>query len=185
MKVLIFGLTGLCNEVIKALIKTNHEIMGVITKFDNKFFPYYQEDCLEIFLNKNGLPIYYDLPNVINKINYEVDLILVCGFHRKIEKYIYSQAKYAVNFHPSLLPNYKGPNPYYWVIRNGESCTGITVHQLTDSIDCGDIYIQRKCIISANENQGSLRKKLAQLSYIAAKELLGKVESSDLTPKIF
>lgn len=48
------------------------------------------------------------------------------------------------NIHPSLLPRYKGANPIFWQLRNGETDTGVTLHQVTSEIDGGNILTARK-----------------------------------------
>ena len=49
-----------------------------------------------------------------------------------------------INIHPSLLPRYKGANPIFWQLRNGETETGVTLHQVTSEIDGGNILTARK-----------------------------------------
>ena len=56
------------------------------------------------------------------------DIILVGSWKEKISKEIYDIPKIAtINAHPSLLPKYRGPNPYYWTIKNREQQSGITL----------------------------------------------------------
>lgn len=47
-----------------------------------------------------------------------------------------------VNFHPSLLPKYRGAHPHFWTILNGDNIGGITAHFMTEKIDDGDIISQ-------------------------------------------
>lgn len=49
----------------------------------------------------------------------------------------------AVNFHPSLLPRFRGAHPHYWCLAMGEDCGGVTAHFMTERIDDGDILVQR------------------------------------------
>ena len=44
-----------------------------------------------------------------------------------------------INIHPSILPNYRGSDPIFWQLRNGESDTGVTLHKVTSEIDGGPI----------------------------------------------
>ena len=53
----------------------------------------------------------------------------------------------AYNIHPSLLPKYKGLNPWEDIVRAKETMTGITIHCLTDNVDSGDIVAQKEFII--------------------------------------
>lgn len=47
-----------------------------------------------------------------------------------------------VNLHPSLLPAYRGPEPLFWIARNDERETGVTLHFLDAGVDTGDIVSQ-------------------------------------------
>ncbi len=47
-----------------------------------------------------------------------------------------------LNLHPSLLPAYRGPQPLFWQFRHGETRTGVSVHQLEEGLDTGDLVGQ-------------------------------------------
>lgn len=47
-----------------------------------------------------------------------------------------------INFHPSLLPKYRGAHPHFWSIAKGERVSGLTAHFMTENIDEGDIVAQ-------------------------------------------
>lgn len=49
----------------------------------------------------------------------------------------------ALNFHPSLLPKFRGAHPHYWCLATGEKKSGVTAHFMTSRIDDGDIIAQR------------------------------------------
>ncbi len=61
-----------------------------------------------------------------------------------------------INVHPSLLPKYRGPNPYSAVILNEENETGVTLHFMDESFDTGDIVAQKKVSLSEVETMGTL-----------------------------
>ena len=65
-----------------------------------------------------------------------------------------------VNIHPSLLPKYKGLNTHKKVLLNKEKYSGCTVHFVTKKIDSGKIILQKKVLISKNETEKSLKKKI-------------------------
>jgi methionyl-tRNA formyltransferase len=50
----------------------------------------------------------------------------------------------AINLHPSLLPRYRGPNPYFWQSHQMDLEGGVTIHQIDEGIDTGDILLQRR-----------------------------------------
>jgi methionyl-tRNA formyltransferase len=49
----------------------------------------------------------------------------------------------AINFHPSLLPRFRGAHPHYWCLATGEKLGGVTAHYMTTRLDSGDIIAQR------------------------------------------
>jgi methionyl-tRNA formyltransferase len=71
------------------------------------------------------------------------DLIVVACFSRIFPRSLLRLPKHGcLNLHPSLLPAYRGPLPLFWVFRNGEPRTGVTLHFLDEGIDSGPIISQ-------------------------------------------
>jgi methionyl-tRNA formyltransferase len=52
-----------------------------------------------------------------------------------------------LNLHPSLLPAYRGPMPEFWVLRSGESSSGVTIHLMDEHFDTGDVLLQERFTI--------------------------------------
>jgi folate-dependent phosphoribosylglycinamide formyltransferase PurN len=57
----------------------------------------------------------------------------------------------AINLHGSLLPDYRGLLPAFWVLANGETHTGATVHYMTDRVDQGATIVQERVPIRADD----------------------------------
>ena len=74
----------------------------------------------------------------------------------------------AYNLHGSLLPAYRGRCPVNWVLVNGETTTGVTLHHMVEAADAGDIVGQREIPIGADDTALTLYEKLCG----GAKELL-------------
>jgi len=89
-----------------------------------------------------------------------VDLIVVYFFPQILKTAILQTPRLGIlNCHPSLLPRYGGPHPAFWMLKNGESVAGVTVHVMTEQIDAGDIVAQQELIIGENENAGQLTQR--------------------------
>ncbi len=74
----------------------------------------------------------------------EPDLLTVSCFPRRLPPGLLGIAPLgALNLHPSLLPAYRGPDPLFWIYRDGERQAGVTVHQITPELDAGDILSQQ------------------------------------------
>ena len=74
----------------------------------------------------------------------------------------------AINLHGSLLPKYRGRAPINWVLVNGETITGVTLHYMDARADHGDIIAQRSVPIAIEDTALTLSRKLTE----AARRLL-------------
>lgn len=70
------------------------------------------------------------------------------------------------NLHGALLPRNRGANVLNWVLINGETETGMTIHQMNEGIDAGPIVLQKKVEIAYEDTAVSLRDKLAQAAML-------------------
>ncbi len=71
------------------------------------------------------------------------DVACVACFQKRIPNALLKLPRFGfLNLHPSLLPHYRGPHPLFWIFRNGEADTGVTVHFMDDGFDTGDIVTQ-------------------------------------------
>jgi len=76
----------------------------------------------------------------------------------------------ALNMHGSLLPKYRGRAPVNWVLVNGESETGVTLHYMDEKPDHGDIVAQHRVPISREDTALTLTRKLAEASRSVLRE---------------
>ena len=91
---------------------------------------------------------------------YGADLLISISCPQIIGKQIRDRfPKGAINLHGSPLPRYRGLMPAFWVLRNGEKETAITVHDLDAKLDDGAILAQETIPIAANETWDSLVRK--------------------------
>ena len=67
-----------------------------------------------------------------------------------------------VNFHPSMLPVYRGPSPIETAIMHGDSFTGLTLMALSKDMDAGDIYYQEKVAIGPDDTAEQLYERFGQ-----------------------
>lgn len=77
-----------------------------------------------------------------------VDLLLMVSWRYLVPSNIYRRARLgAYVFHDSLLPKYRGFSPTVWAMINGETETGVTLFEVTEEVDAGDIVDQRAVAI--------------------------------------
>jgi methionyl-tRNA formyltransferase len=101
-----------------------------------------------------------DLPAWLNK--YQPDVVLVKTFPFRIPAHALGIPNYGfINFHYAPLPAWRGANPLFWMLRNGEKEAGITVHLMNSNYDEGDILLEQPILIGHNINFGILYSQLA------------------------
>jgi methionyl-tRNA formyltransferase len=61
-----------------------------------------------------------------------------------------------IQYHPSLLPKYRGPSAINWAIALGETKTGLTIFRPSDGLDEGEVILQKEVAIGANDTLGSV-----------------------------
>jgi UDP-4-amino-4-deoxy-L-arabinose formyltransferase/UDP-glucuronic acid dehydrogenase (UDP-4-keto-hexauronic acid decarboxylating) len=66
----------------------------------------------------------------------------------------------ALNLHGSLLPRYRGRAPVNWVLVNGETETGVTLHHMVDRADAGDIVDQERVAVGSDDTAYTLYGRL-------------------------
>jgi methionyl-tRNA formyltransferase len=90
------------------------------------------------------------------------DLALMLGFSYRIPKEIFNiPLKGFYNIHFSLLPGYRGPDPVFWQLKNGESTGGISIHQVETDFDSGPIVMREQIPFIPGENWGICNSRYA------------------------
>lgn len=126
-----------------------------------------------------------DEPQLLEKIRkLDVDAAVVCSFNYKIPKELLLSVKDGfINVHPSMLPKYRGGNPYSRVIMNGETETGVTIHFMDSNFDTGDIIAQKAYHIHSKATMGTLFNELNVLGIELLLQVLQSYETQPL-PRI-
>ncbi|HEC93074.1 MAG TPA: methionyl-tRNA formyltransferase [Candidatus Atribacteria bacterium] len=107
---------------------------------------------------------------------FNIRLGIVATFGKIIPKDVINSIPLGIiNLHPSLLPKYRGANPIFWAIRNGEKEFGITVHYLNEKIDAGDIIMQKKIPIEDHETIIDCKKNFFKEGTILLKKTIDMI----------
>ena len=90
------------------------------------------------------------------------ELVVMASFDQIIGARALSVPRHGwLNVHPSLIPQYRGPEPVYWAIADGATQTGITLHRAVPKVDSGPIIAQAPVQIRADDNAGTLTRRIA------------------------
>lgn len=116
-------------------------------------------------------------------LKYQPDFIFVASWSEKLKKEIIDLPKIAtINVHPSLLPKYRGANPYHRVILNQEKKTGVTFHLVNEKWDSGEILLQKEVEILETDNGKTLKNKCCNTARKATFELLKSLSEEIIIP---
>lgn len=116
-------------------------------------------------------------------LHLNVDLIIVGTWKEKLRKDTFNIPKIAtVNVHPSLLPRYRGPNPYLQTILHGEKFSGVTLHLMDESYDSGSILSQQKVEILPNDTSKELKERSVRVARSLVADFITDLNDKIITP---
>lgn len=91
------------------------------------------------------------------------DILLVACFPFRIPATLRRLARMACwNLHPAILPRYRGPAPVYWQLRNRERQGGVTLHEVSDRLDAGNVVAQKSFPLPEATGSGDLEQTIAE-----------------------
>lgn len=171
MKIVFFGSPPAALFSLKKILEAGHAIELVITQPDKpsgrgkKLAP----SAVKKFAISHNIPYYQPLrirkdPTALYKIKkINPDLNVVVAYGQIIPPSIIYIPEYnSLNVHFSLLPKYRGASPVQWALLKGEVKTGVTVFELNEKMDEGDVLSQEEVEILPGEGAGELEVRLAQ-----------------------
>jgi methionyl-tRNA formyltransferase len=192
MRVLFIGTGEIGVPVLHSLQNSReHELVGVITQPDKPVgrTQRVEPPPIKAALEGNALPILQPEkirnPEAIAEIRaLAPNVMVVMAYGQILPRAILEIPHVAcLNLHASLLPRYRGAAPIQAAIVAGDRESGITVMYMDEGVDTGDILLQAKVELAANETGGSLHDRLAQLAPGALHEALGLLQAGS-APRI-
>ena len=191
MRILFMGTPDIAAECLKALYSAGHDICAVYTRRDKPVgrkqvltAPPVKEVALE-----HGTPVFQprtlrDGSEDANIRALAPELIVVVAYGCILPKSVLELPKYGcINLHVSLLPKYRGSAPIQWAVLNGDAETGVTIQQMAEGIDTGDILLVEPIDIDPEETSGELFDRVSAVGAKTLVTALEKIEAGALTPQ--
>lgn len=188
MNIVFMGTPEFAVPTLEALYSKGHNISLVVTQKDKqrgrgkKVLPTpVKKRALEL-----GLEVYQ--PDSVNQEESigklrEIcpDAIIVVAFGQILKKEVLNIPKYGcLNVHASILPKYRGAAPINWAIINGEKETGITIMEMDEGLDTGDILKIERIPIEREDDSITIHDKLSSLGGKLIVEVLEDIEKGDI-----
>ncbi len=115
--------------------------------------------------------------------SYGPDIIAVTAFGRILPGALLDLPPLGtINVHASLLPRYRGAAPIQWAILNGDHTTGVTIMQLDEGLDTGDILLSQSLAIAPDDTAATLAVRMAEMGGSLLCEALVKLHQGKLPP---
>lgn len=190
MKIVFMGTPDFAVPCLEKLIEVGHEVVGVFSQPDKPvgrkqiLTPPQVKQCAL----KYGIPVYQpekikgsNAVEIINDLN--PDVIIVVAYGKILPKEILTSAKYGcINVHASLLPLYRGAAPIQWAVLNGDNETGVSIMQMDEGLDTGDVLLVEKTDIGENETSVELFDRLSVIGANALVNALDSLVKGEITP---
>ena len=189
MKILFMGTPDFARDCLKAIYESGNEIVGVTTTPDK---PRGRGMVLtptpvKAYALEKGLKVYEPKTlkdgaflDILNELMPE--LIIVVAYGRILPKYVLEFAKYGcINAHASLLPKYRGAAPIQRAIIDGENVTGVSIMQMDEGLDTGDVILKKQIDILENDNFENVHDKLIEVSCKGLLEVISLFEKGEIT----
>ncbi|MBR0235745.1 MAG: methionyl-tRNA formyltransferase [Clostridia bacterium] len=192
MRILFMGTPSFASAALETIYESKFGagIIGVVTKPDtqkdrgHKVLP----SDVKIAAERLGIPVYQ--PETLKDGAFKEtldalapDIIVVAAYGKILPGYVLFAPKYGcINIHGSMLPKYRGAAPIQRAILDGEDEIGVTIMQMNEGLDTGDMIISRAMKFT-DEPFGIIYDALAKLGGEMAVEALSLIEQGKATPK--
>ena len=189
MKIIFMGTPDFAVGTLRSLAEAGHEITLVVSQPDkpkgrgHAMVP----TPVKVVAEELGIPVFQpvkirEAKDVLEKT--EADVCVVAAFGQIIPASILHMKKYGcINVHASLLPKYRGAAPIQWAVIDGEKETGVTIMQMDEGLDTGDMLAKAIVPLDGKETGGSLFDKLSEAGGRLCVETLAKLEKGEITPE--
>jgi len=182
MKTVVFAYHNMGCAGIEALLRSGFDIQAVFTYPDSSNETIWFDSVAKLAA-RHEIPVYapddVNHPIWINKIKSLAPDILFSFYYRDMlcKEILDIPKAGALNLHGSLLPKYRGRAPINWVLVNGETETGVTLHYMTTRADDGDIVCQQAIAIDPKDTALTLNQKSTAAATQMLDEYLPQIKS--------
>lgn len=191
LRIIFAGTPDFAARHLQALINSEHQIVGVYSQPDRPAGRGKKLKASEV----KALALEHDLPvfqpqslktdEALEELScLNADIMIVVAYGLILPKAILDAPRLGcLNVHGSILPRWRGAAPIQRAIWAGDQQTGVTIMQMDEGLDTGDMLHISRCPIDSTETSASLYAKLAELGPDALIDTINRLANGDITPE--
>lgn len=192
LKIIYAGTPEFAVPALEALIGSEHQVVAVYTQPDRPAGRgrAIQQSPVKRCALEHNIPTYQPQSfkqndDVQQLIDLQADLMVVAAYGLILPKAVLEAPKYGcLNIHASLLPRWRGAAPIQRAILTGDAETGITIMQMAEGLDTGNILLKQSITISSDWDSGGLHDRLKELGADLLIRTLAKLIDGKLEPVV-
>src|SRR5688572_18383918 len=159
MKIAIIGQQDFGKAVLEAFLARKDEVAGVFCAPEK---PGAKADPLRAAAEEKGLKVFQfkslrdkEAHDAMKSLNADIG-IMAFVLQFAPQDFVNIPKKGTIQYHPSLLPKYRGPSSINWPIIRGDTKTGLTIFRPTDGLDEGPVILQKETPIGVDDTLGTI-----------------------------
>lgn len=159
MRIAIIGQQDFGKAVLEAFLARGDEVAGVFCKPEK---PGEKPDALRAAAEAAGLKVFQlaslkspEAEQAMRELNADIG-IMAYVLQFAPQSFVNIPKHGTIQYHPSLLPKYRGPSSINWPIARGDRMTGLSIFRPTDGLDEGPVILQKQCDIGPDDTLGDV-----------------------------
>lgn len=189
-RIIFMGTPDFSVPALKNLINSKHSVVAVFTQPPKPKGRGYevQESPIHLVAKSAGIPV--ETPQSLknypleNLEKYQADVAIVAAYGLILPKAVLEIPRLGcINIHASLLPRWRGAAPIQRAIEAGDTESGVTIMQMDEGLDTGDMLLMKRCPLLPTTTGQSLHDEISSLGSEAILEALDLQEQGKLTPQ--
>jgi methionyl-tRNA formyltransferase len=159
MKIAIVGQQDFGKSVLEAFLARKDEVAGVFCAPEK---PGAKPDSLRTAAEEHGLKVFQfpslrvpEAHDALKALNVDIG-VMAFVLQFAPDSFVHLPRLGTIQYHPSLLPKYRGPSSINWPIIRGDTKTGLTIFRPNEGLDEGPVILQKTCDIGPDETIGEV-----------------------------
>ncbi|HTQ78195.1 MAG TPA: methionyl-tRNA formyltransferase [Burkholderiales bacterium] len=159
MKVTIVGQQDFGKAVLEAFLARGDQVAGVFCAPEK---PGARPDALKLSAQERGVQVFQfqslkseDAKNALKELSPDLG-VMAFVLQFAPQDFVGIPKRGTIQYHPSLLPKYRGPSSINWPITRGDTKTGLTIFRPTDGLDEGPVILQKETAIGPDDTLGTV-----------------------------